>query len=193
MLSIVGAGLFAAWFVGYFQPILNKNQEMAKLNIEELALKTKIQEDKNTIEKNDLYKISVLLSEENSKIKNELEALINQNKILENDQKNVAILSENLRKELEKAKDKYLELSKKINLTLSERERFAELVKQSDERILSLNQEIKQLQEAKEATVNRTNELTEKRDNYLTFGGNPLTFGGKPLTFGGKKNPSGNE
>lgn len=184
--GFVAAGLLSAWAVGYFQPILNKNQEIAKLNIEELSLKAKIQENNNVIEKNEINKISLRLSEENSKIKNDLEALISQNKILENDQKKVVVLAENFRKELDKAKDKYLELSKRYNLTIAEREKYAELVIQSEERIISLSQEIQQLQEAKEATVSRTNELTEKRDKYVTFGGKTLTFGGKPLTFGDK-------
>jgi septal ring factor EnvC (AmiA/AmiB activator) len=103
------------------------------------------------------------------------------------------LLAENLRKELEKTKDKYSELSKRYNLTLAEREKFAELVTQSEARINSLSKEIKQLQEAKEATANRTNELTEKLDNLVTFGGKPLTFGGRPLTFVSKKSSQGDE
>ena len=167
--GLVAAGLLSAWFVAYFQPILNKKQEVAKLEIESLSLK-------NEIKQSELNKQAYLLSEENKKIKNDYDELIRQNQILEKEQQNARVKSEKLRQELKKTKDLYSELSKKYSLSLKERKNFSELVKKSEKRINSLNKEIEKLETAQKQTANRTEKLSEKR---TTFG--LLTEDGKRL------------
>ena len=99
------------------------------------------------------------MATENERTKKDLSSLIEQNKDLAIQQEQVKTRAQDFRAELEKTKTQYVELSKKHDLTIEERENYAQLVTDSEKRIETLSEEIQGLKGAEQATTTRTEQL----------------------------------
>ena len=91
--GIVVAGLLAGWMIGYLGPLLEKNNELAKLENE-------IQRRANTIQRDDNEKRTKQLTVSYDNLKVELDSLLIQNQSLQSEQTKAEKLAMDLQKRL---------------------------------------------------------------------------------------------
>jgi hypothetical protein len=139
--SAIAAGLFVSWFIGYFQPILNKNQEITRLENKEISLRNKIKHAKLMTE-------SKRLSDEKNKLKNDYHALLSQHKALEKERVKMIASYEKIEQELEVTKDNYSKVLAERDLSVKQRKKYEKQLNQATEKIAELELVKKQFQDA---------------------------------------------
>jgi hypothetical protein len=136
--GIVLAGLLAAWIIGYFQPILQKEQEVTKLENKRLA-------EENLLQKQENDKQLKVLAAENDTLKGQIALAVSQ-----------AVEQQLAWKELS---NEYRQLANKQQITEEEKARFATMATKADKESDSLKSQINQLKSAQIAVKERAEKL----------------------------------
>jgi len=153
--GIVLAGLLAAWIVGYFKPILSKNQELATLDNKILTAENKRQRQFNEIKKRELDKLK-----EQATI--EMQQLNTQNSELQEQQQGSVQLIKDLKNKLESISKEYEKLSKRYEATESERKKYSDLALSARKELDSLKGEQDRLKAASVLTEVRSRTLSDR-------------------------------
>ena len=151
--ALVAAGLFAAWFTEYFQPILRAESDLAKIEVKKA-------ETENQLKGLELAKINLEQQEENRR-------LVNQNKLLENRQKQAVNMAEKFKEELSSTNKQLLKLSESAE---ENQTKYRETVAKYQKVLAELDRYIKELEIARKETSSRIDTL-ERRDATVTLTG----------------------
>lgn len=146
--GVVAAALLASWVIGYLQPILKSEQELARITNE-------ILKNENELARQELKHQTTAFGLENEKFREELASLAEQNDALQKQQERSSERSADLQAKLQGVSQLYSQLSKTQQLTSLQRNSYARIAKQSQDEKDSLEANLDELQQALLQTVAR--------------------------------------
>jgi hypothetical protein len=158
--GIVASALLAAWLVGYFQPILRKQQEIDSLETKRLSIELGLREQDLKQQQIEAKRTTDTLASERDESKAELELLLSINKALQGSQKSTEDLAAKLKIALYDAQRRVRDLAAQKNLTDQEKEQLAAASRSATARIEALAGEVEKLRSARAETANQSAQLT---------------------------------
>jgi hypothetical protein len=147
--GIVTAALISAWIIGYFQPILEKNQELAKIEAKILSQKNEEQR---------LLNIEVSKSLQNLKelTDRNLEVIQIENKKLKEQQAESEKVLVNLKSRLLEISNEYKIISQDNILNANMKKKFSELAFNTQREAELLKEQLELISQSKEISENRS-------------------------------------
>ena len=160
--AIVAAALLAAWFIGYLQPILQKKQDLRKLEVQALSLKNEVQEHLNALQQQDNERRAKALAAENEFLKNNLHRAAAENNDLLSSLRQAESLAMERQSLLEKLAGEFATLALKRPLTEKERSDLTEIARTAGEAANTLQQEIQIVRVARDEAELRSERITKQ-------------------------------
>lgn len=156
--AIVAAALIAAWFVGFFEPILSHKQNIERLKNSMLSLENERQKRQNKAQQEDNER-------QISSFRKDLASLQQENKTFLEALAKSKQQAEAQKEQLEKRRSELMELSQKPTAG-KERPRFALKEQVFEKQIESIDQRIQEIGEAQQSTKERSVKIN--RDSIYT-------------------------
>lgn len=154
--GLVAAGLLVAWGIGYLKPILERNQELSRIENKILSAENRQQKVRNNEQKISLALLKKALGQD-------LDQLQEENKKLQSQIDDSKTLSTTLKSRMEDLSRQYEQLSREKVLTASEKNQFEILAVEAQMEVANLRNELGELALAQDQAQANSRSISDQR------------------------------